>query len=292
MVAVREVVPVAASTALATLLAGPRQAARVAGVGERAGYVVTADGDVVALTTPSAAVPSCALVLGGRLPAEVLRASREVVVGRGEVTTAGHRLVVRRWWTPEQVTPGARSRKAAAALCRLLDADLPGAVPLPCDVVRARAAGVEAGLALVEGSPAVAAATLLGVLGLGPGLTPSGDDVAAGVVLAGRALGLPGTGAVAVEVAAAARTRTNAVSAALLAEAAAGRSASVVIRAVDAVVGRAAAGPALRALLSLGHYSGGDLASGLLAVTSALSRVDTSAPLQPALIGSARGLAR
>lgn len=291
----REAVPVAASTSLTRLLAGPRQAARVAGVGERAAYVVTAGGDVVALTTPSATVPSCALVLGGRLPVQVLHGSREVVVGGGEVTTSGHRLVVRRWWTPDRVTPGARSRSAAATLCRLLRvesacADLPGGVCLPAEVVRARAAGVEAGLALVEGSPAVAAATLLGVLGLGPGLTPSGDDVAAGVVLAGRALGLPGTSAVAAEVAAAARTRTNAVSAGLLAEAAAGRSASVVIRAVDAVVGRAAAGPALRALLSLGHYSGGDLASGLLAVTSALARSDAAAvPAQNvALAGAGR----
>jgi hypothetical protein len=272
---VRPAVPVAASTALTGLLTGPRQAARVAGAGERAGYLVTTGGDVVALTTPSATVPSCSLVLsGGRRPTDLLHPSHEVVLGGGEVRTPGHRLVVRRWWSPERVTPGARSRSAAAILCALLRGEQPR-VEQP-DVVRARAAGVEAGLALVEGSPAVAAAALLGALGLGPGLTPSGDDVAAGVLLAGRALGLPGTAAVAAEVAAAARSRTNAVSAGLLAEAAAGRSASVVIRAVDAVVGRADAGPALRALLSLGHYSGGDIASGLLAVTSAMAPAVTA----------------
>lgn len=267
-----QLVPVAASTALAEVLAAPPQPARVAGAGDRAGYAVTSSGAVVALTTPSAAVPSCALVLGGgRLPVEVMRPGRDVVVGGGEVRTAGYRLVVRRWWSPERVTRGARSRSAAASLCALLDADLPGASPLPAEVLRARAAGVEAGLALAEGSTAVAAATLLGVLGLGPGLTPSGDDVAAGVVLAGRALGLPGTAAVSRELAAAARTSTNAVSAGLLAEAAAGRSAAVVVRAVDALIGRAPVEPSLRALLSLGHYSGGDLASGMLSVTSALA---------------------
>lgn len=268
MRAAPEPVAVAASTALSAVLTGPRQPARVAGAGDRAAYAVTTGGDVVALTTPSAAVPSCAVVLGGgRLPVDVMVPGRDVIVGEGEIRTAAHRLVVRRWWAPARITPGARSRSAASCLCALVSADL----PVPAAVARARAAGEEAGLALVEGSPAVAAATLLGVLGLGPGLTPSGDDVAAGVVLAARALGVPGAAAVAREVADAASSRTNAVSAGLLAEAAAGRSAAIVVRAVDALVGRAPAESSLRALLSLGHHSGGDLASGMLAVTSALA---------------------
>jgi len=266
-VAAPEVVAVAASTVLSDVLTGPRQPARVAGAGDRAGYAVTTGGDVVALTTPSAAVPSCAVVLGGgRLPVEMMVAGRDVVIGEGEIRTAGHRLVVRRWWAPARITPGARSRNAASCLCALMGAGL----PVPAPVARARSAGEDAGLALVEGSPAVAAATLLGVLGLGPGLTPSGDDVAAGLVLVARALGVPGAGALAREVAEAAPSRTNAVSAGLLAEAAAGRSAAVVVRAVDALVGRAPAESSLRALLSLGHHSGADLASGMLSVTSAL----------------------
>lgn len=268
MGAAPELVAVAASTVLSDVLTGPRQPARVAGAGDRAAYAVTTGGAVVALTTPSAAVPSCAVVLGGgRLPVDVMVAGHDVVVGEGEIRTAGHRLVVRRWWSPARITPGARSRNAASCLCALMSAGL----PVPAPVARARSAGEEAGLALVEGSPAVAAAALLGVLGLGPGLTPSGDDVAAGVVLASGALGLPGAAAVAREVAAAAPTRTNAVSAGLLSEAAAGRAAAVVVRAVDALVGRAPVEPSLRALLSLGHHSGADLASGMLAVTSALA---------------------
>jgi hypothetical protein len=139
--------------------------------------------------------------------------------------------------------------------------------------------------ALAAGGPDEAARTCLTLLGLGPGSTPSGDDAVAGLLLAARAL-LPVDGvgdghgparslaALAERVAEAAPHRTTAVSAALLRHAAAGRSVDAVVHAVDVLVDRWA-GPhpddVLRRLLSLGHGSGLDTATGLLAAADHLA---------------------
>jgi hypothetical protein len=116
------------------------------------------------------------------------------------------------------------------------------------------------------------------VLGLGPGLTPSGDDVAAGVLLVLRAtadtvdLGLVDD--VACEVTQAAATRTTTVSAALLAEAAAGRAAAPFVDAVNSLVDGTPGSRRRRVferLLEVGHTSGADTAAGMLAAADAVA---------------------
>jgi hypothetical protein len=99
--------------------------------------------------------------------------------------------------------------------------------------------------------------------GLGPGLTPAGDDVLAGVLLVARARG--GQAAEPALVHAAAAARTNDVARAFLAWAARGQSIAPVHDLLTAAVtgNRAGATSALCRLLAVGHSSGADLAFGL-----------------------------
>jgi hypothetical protein len=106
------------------------------------------------------------------------------------------------------------------------------------------------------------------LLGSGPGLTPSGDDVLAGFLAGAAAFGLDAA-ALREATAVLAPARTTALSAALLWHAARGEC-------IDELAGLAAvltsqcrpgpeqAGPAVSALLSVGHSSGAALALGLV----------------------------
>lgn len=95
--------------------------------------------------------------------------------------------------------------------------------------------------------------------GLGPGLTPAGDDALAGILLVEHLR----RGAVPAEVVAAART--NDVARAFLAWAARGQSIEPVHRFLAAAADRDAVGAraAMARLLAFGHSSGADLALGL-----------------------------
>lgn len=114
-----------------------------------------------------------------------------------------------------------------------------------------------------------------GLLGRGPGLTPSGDDLCSGVLLVHRLAGTPGTDAAARAVAELAPRRTTAASALLLCAAGEGRAAPVVGTALATLLDPTAPGPALDtvvdALLALGHTSGADLAAGLVAGLGAVA---------------------
>lgn len=122
------------------------------------------------------------------------------------------------------------------------------------------------------------------LLGLGPGLTPAGDDVLTGVLVTvrrlrpstARALDLVG-GAVAAR----ASVRTSPVSAGLLGWAAAGEAVPELHALVDALGRGGDPAPAFAALARVGHTSGRDLAGGARAgagVVLALSTADPSAP--------------
>jgi Protein of unknown function (DUF2877) len=112
------------------------------------------------------------------------------------------------------------------------------------------------------------------IVGLGPGLTPSGDDILAGLLVSLRLLGgavRPGGRAVwmadwlGAAVTADAGTRTTALAATLLHCAASGGAGAEVAAVLRAVAGHEPAGPAVRRLLAAGHTSGADIASGVLA---------------------------
>lgn len=266
---------VAGPAHLARLLTGAPCEATVVLTGRSAAYLRVETGTVLAVVTPSAvALPSALLLPGHPDPRDLLPAGTTALVGAGRVAAQGVTLTLSRWWSVPALPRGRPDAAAVAVLGRLLTASSP---PEPSsDILRARAAAGPAATALAAGDAVAAARALVGVLGLGPGSTPAGDDVAAGVLLAARAVGTPAAvlDPVATHVSAAAVTATGVVSAALLADAARGRCAAAVSGAVAALLGRRPAAPALSRLLALGHTSGTDLATGLLAV----ARTDRPAP--------------
>jgi uncharacterized protein DUF2877 len=163
--------------------------------------------------------------------------------------------------------------RLAADLPALLAGGAPSAAIQGDPVLRGIAAGLQALHAAWRAADADAAsAALVGLLGLGPGLTPSGDDVVCGILSglvwqtgADSPQG-PLVAALAQAVNAAAGTRTNRISTALLRHAATGL---LYAPAMDLGAALLAGSPAavadpVRRLLAIGHTSGGDLAVGVL----------------------------
>jgi hypothetical protein len=292
--------PVAASTVLAPALDAGRGevALEVVVSGRYAAYLTGPNDTLLVVANPRAAVPPCSLVLPRSVrPDDLLLAGTRVVTGPGGLTWPGHRLAVRRWWEPADVRPrqGAEPHPDADThdLLRGMLRDVPDSDPAS---LRARTVGGLAARALSEGDGARAARLLCEVLGLGPGLTPSGDDVTAGLLLMSRALVVAGSGRRYLElellcrnVSAASRHRTTVVSGARLREAAQGRAASPAVRAARLLAGtlpgettagtRARARTVFEELLAIGHHSGPDLATGMLAAADAAVTAPTTVPM-------------
>jgi hypothetical protein len=201
----------------------------------------------VAVETADALRLPCAVVLaelGRARPLAGVRPGDPVVAGDRSLRLGALTVQVVRWWAP------VRPR---------------GAVPLS--------------LRPHGGAPVSWDSLVLSLLGLGPGLTPAGDDLLAGLLvgLAGRPdLRDP----LADSVARHAPGRTTWLSAELLHLAADGLAVPAVVTLADALSGHGAddalAGAA-RAVLAVGHSSGPALARGLLlaAETAAAHTAET-----------------
>jgi hypothetical protein len=259
----------AASTDLRTVLAGPPRPARVLAEFPGAAYV-DVDGEVVALLAPNAVrLPFAVLLPAGPPPLGV------VTVGAGVVQTGEAVVQVRRWWTPARPRPPAGGRTDAIDdLAAALAAGDGGTDRDIVDRTEALAAG------LAGRDAAILAATVQRLVGRGPGLTPAGDDVLAGALLAGHG------GPVATRLAAALpdglRQRTTALAAALLRAAVRGSGTTEGVAVVDAVRGHRSLAAPLRRLLAVGHTSGADTALGILvgaraAIAAAAGRHEESA---------------
>jgi hypothetical protein len=182
-----------------------------------------------------------------------------------------------RRWAPAACTlsdGGAVARRIASLLPRAAAgrgfapalAGRPLAFPLELALPRLRR--LAQALVLPDPDPAELTSAALSLIGVGPGLTPSGDDVVGGMLFALtlRPGGAPAWHAsLAAAVLSAAHERTHPVSAALLADLAAGQSYSLVHDFVQALaVGDPGSiDEALDALVSIGHTSGWDLFAGL-----------------------------
>lgn len=263
----------AASAGIADLLGGPRLPATVLGVfpaavylavGEHVVAVVSRDGvhhpNAVVLAAPAAAGPFDGLAVGavGR-------------VGDRTVEVAGLSVRVTRWWQPRPRLP-----VLAPATRRVVAGDLAArlakAAPLPADLAQPLAAVARR---LQDGDPAGAVDLARDrLLGRGPGLTPAGDDLLAGLgataVAGAVAAQAPASLAADVtsfgaRVADAAAGRTTSVSAALLRHAAAGQTCDVVARLLGALPDPSSRAGALDELLRVGGTSGRDLAHGVVA---------------------------
>ncbi len=274
-------VPVEASTSLRALLMGRVTGGEVIAVFPGATYLaVEADPGVVALVSPQAvALPNAAVVHDPGV-LSVLDTRAPVRVGGGAITVGGRRARPVRWWDPAPrlgvVTLAALQSGYAAVARNVPPWPEPGATAAArlhtghAELERVLVGPARAG-GPAHASPEELAAAADRLVGLGAGLTPAGDDLLSGAMAALRTLGAALHAAAAVRAsdqlaarAASWPSRTTAVSAALLRQAALGAVAAPVARVLRALVGQADAGPAVRKLLAAGHTSGHDLAAGLL----------------------------
>lgn len=291
--------PAAASTALRATLASPSaRTGRVLAAFPSAVYialddpardepavlaVVTADG----IRLPNALRAASVAAQG---PFGALRAGQAARVTRGAVDLPGVRVTAARWWDSRP-----RLRPGRAALSRTVPALAEALAPQP-SAVADRLEPLAQALAADDGPAAEAAAA--GLLGLGPGLTPAGDDVLAGA-LATLSLLAPGGAASFARPRAILHTpvtpagagqglshaveelsteRTTALSAALLLCARRGQVAVPAADLLRALTGDGDVRPAVDRLISVGHSSGRDLAAGiLLAARSVAARARTAA---------------
>jgi hypothetical protein len=207
----------------------------VAAVFSKAAYLRLPAG-LVALTTRD--MPSGPIHARGDFPLHRLAAGDTLTVDLSEITV----------WRGTEITPATLAAGVGTVLDALARAPAPALADPAFQTRRERA------VRCVDRRDLDGAVDALA--GLGPGLTPAGDDTLAGLLLV--------LGAVdrAAAMAAADRARTNDIARAFLAWAARGQSIEPVHRLLAAGAAGAAAG-ALADLLRFGHSSGADLAFGL-----------------------------
>lgn len=287
--------PGAASLGIRSLLDGARLPAKVVAVFPAAAYLEVHryhEPRVLALVASDAVRLPNAIVVAAATrqnPFAALREGDEGFIGDSGVDitarAAGSRAApqcrlkarVRRWWDPAPVLGPISVGRLAHGVSALESATAEASFGL---------AGHEAPTALAEfcaaGDLAHSVDAAERIVGLGPGLTPAGDDVLAGLLLALRLLGgaVPGGGGavwladwLGAAVTADANTRTTALAATLLHCAAHGQAAGEVAAVLRGIAGQEPLQPAVRRLLGVGHTSGADLAWGLLAGCRAALRL-------------------
>jgi hypothetical protein len=251
---VREV-PTAADVVLAGLLESATGTARVVVATPLAAYA-RCHGGLVGVLAPAAVRVPGSVVAPAPLVA-VLRPGDEVLVGggcvdvpdrvvAGRVVAPGVRLLVRRWWDSAvprlPAVPGVPARVLLAT-----SAGVPDAV----------SAGARALLRALDGEGGLRDA-VRALVGLGPGLTPAGDDVVAGVLVALVAAGDHDRAGAVLDAVRPCLHRTSVLSAALLEHAGAGRAVPRLARFLQAPADPGV----LAALLAVGGSSGAALALG------------------------------
>jgi hypothetical protein len=206
----------------------------------------------------------------------VVLAAREVTLGGAAVRLAGDGVALEMPAAPAGAAPGlVAAQLAGLALPPRTQALVDGGA---ADLVAAQAHGALATLVLALAAPAPAAAALArgvaGLCGLGPGATPTGDDLLVGVAAALARLGDPArVAAYAAALRAAPPDATTPVAHAMLHHAAAGAFLEP-LRDVAAALGDPGAdlaGAAAR-LAAVGAQSGADLLAGVVAAARALTR--------------------
>jgi hypothetical protein len=262
----------AASTTLRALLLGPARALRVVATAPRAVYLAAAgDRPALALLAPDAVRVPFGMLVGepGGPHLAAVSVGDEAVAGDGVLVLGGTTVRPLRWWDPAVPPLHVVASRAAHGLARLLPpapAEVAGRIPV---LGAALGTVLSAALCAPAAPCAGLAAAVRDLVGRGPGLTPAGDDVLAGALVALAAVTPPGAarGALARLVRAEVH-RTTPVSAALLEEAALGRAVPQVVDLVRAL-GRPGDDARLRsavdALVAVGHTSGTALGHGLVA---------------------------
>lgn len=275
--------PAAVSERAAVLVHGPARSARVLGTFPTALYLqVGGHARVLPVVTPDGLRLPTALAVATSLPTVGwgVQPGDDVVVGGGDVLLPGVTIRAVRTWHPHRVPTASVATFSGAPLATL-------ALPW-------RAASRVLTEGLLSGDERSLPPRVQELVGRGPGLTPSGDDVLCGVMLALR-LHPRGSEVLLGRLWRAVRpllATTTSLSAALLTEAARGYAVAPVVRLTEALAGadrvaRTGSAPltsgtdpvgsgvdevpaAIRAVLSIGHSSGADLLGGLAGCLDAL----------------------
>jgi hypothetical protein len=214
--------------------------------------------------------------VGSKLPARHPRAVLTAApVGRGAVLAFG--ALPREPWS--RALPARAERAVVAQACRSLVGALDrlgeprgfgallaaGTPAFPLDLAAPRVRALAAAYRADDAAAVYDASRAL--LGLGTGLTPSGDDLA-GAALFGRMLvdRAESWRTIGARLAADARTASHAISAALLADLVAGETFEPLHALAEALAAddAAAAVEAARTLAALGHSSGWDMLTGVV----------------------------
>ncbi|QGN56576.1 DUF2877 domain-containing protein [Nostocoides sp. HKS02] len=252
--------PAAVSERSAVRLAQPPRPAVVLGAFPRALYLgLGGHADVLPLVAPSGLRLPTALTVATEAVGWGVQPGDEVLVGGGAVHLPGVCVRAVRTWRPARVPTavGGRLAWSSAAVAPLAWSE-------PARLLTQR---------LRSGRSVASAVAAL--VGAGPGLTPSGDDVLCGVLLGLR---VHGSASAALVPALWAHvlprlTATTSLSAALLTEAAEGYGVPPVARLAEAIVDGDEAGvaAAAAAVHAIGHSSGSDLLGGLVGSLEALT---------------------
>lgn len=254
-------IPVSLAAPLAPLLAGPpRPATVLAALSQVVVLAVETDcgGRIVSLLGPTASgVPHGVRLTTPERGSHYLGAlpGQRATVGAQRIVLGSLELQPVRSWRTAVPSIRPRPSRLTELASRLADADLGVAV--------SRVSLLKS--ALRAGDPASA---VRGLIGLGIGLTPGGDDIVAGLLVGLRAAGKPVLlQQVRRAVGSRLAERTTAISADLLRLAAAGHASLEVLGLLAALhhhsADRLLAGSIDR-LLAVGHTSGADLATGIL----------------------------
>ncbi|MCF6734261.1 DUF2877 domain-containing protein [Blastococcus sp. KM273129] len=279
-------VPAAASTAVADVLRGPVRPARVLlsvpaavyvqVVGERGG------GEVVGLLTSDAARLPLGCVLfrpsNGR-PLVAVPTGAPAEVGGGRVVVGDLAVSASAWWDPRPRLPGGRPALLPEGVRQLRNALYGEGVPHSSFTLPGLPTGPGGPLAALRGAVRradleAALRTATRLIGLGPGLTPAGDDVVAGTIAGLVLLGHPAAQRFAAGVCSTAGGRTTELSRALLRHAAAGQVSGEYAAVLRGLVGERPLAPAIARLLATGATSGRAMALGLC---TAIDLVDRTA---------------
>src|SRR5215203_2969344 len=267
-------VPAAASTGIAELLRGPVRPARVLMTLPAAVYVHVGNdrgGDVVGVMTSDAARLPLGCVLfrpsNGR-PLVALPAGAPAEVGGGRIVVGDLAVSAAAWWNPRPKLPSLRPALLPEGVRQLRNALYGEGVPHSAFTLPGLPVGPGGPLAALRGAVRradldAALRTATRLVGLGPGLTPAGDDVMAGTIAGLVLLGHPSAERFAAGVYALAAGRTTELSRALLRHAACGRVRAEYAAVFYGLVGERPLAPAVAGLLETGATSGRALALGL-----------------------------
>ena len=276
-------VPASASTGIAELLRGPVRAARVLMTAPAAVYLsLPGDrgGDVVGVLTSDAARLPLGCVLfrpsNGR-PLVALPSGAPAEVGGGRIVVGDLAVSAAAWWNPRPRLPSLHPALLPEGVRQLRNTLYGEGVPHSAFCLPGLPTGPGGPLAALRGAVRradldAALRTATRLIGLGPGLTPAGDDVMAGTIAGLVLLGHPAAERFAAGVYSLAAGRTTELSRALLRHAAGGRVSGEYAAVLHALVGERPLAPAVATLLNTGSTSGRAMALGLCTAIDLVER--------------------